>query len=398
MTIKKMMGKIMTNNSKSTADEAVFFGQGTGLYVHIPFCVKKCAYCDFLSFEPKRTDEYLDALGREMSKTAPKKINTVFIGGGTPGILSAEQLRRLILMCHDNFEIADGCEFSVEVNPGVVTEEKIKVLSAGGVNRISAGVQSFNDNELKALGRIHTAAEAYDTVKLINKCGIADINADIMLSIPYQTENSLAKTIDTLFELPLTHISAYSLIIEENTPIAAAYRKKIYTYPDDETDRNLYRRAVKRFAEKGFERYEISNFAQAGHECRHNLRYWRMGEYIGVGLGAHSFAGGRRYSNTTDFEKYIAADFDTDINNIRNIYETPTEKDLIAEFMITGLRTSRGISENDFYIRFGKRPADVFGASLDKFINGGFMRRENARYFLTDKGIDVSNTILCEFV
>lgn len=364
-----------------------------GIYVHIPFCVQKCRYCDFVSYAgmEKKIDEYLDAVMAEMDEYRGESADTVFIGGGTPSVLSSTQLSRLIRMCFDKFDIKKDYEFSIEVNPGTVDDLKIKTMLLNGVNRVSVGIQSFDDEELKAIGRIHDAKTAYNTVCELSEMGFLNINADIMTSLPNQNEKKLKKTLDMALELPLTHISAYSLIIEEGTPIAEDYKKGIIKLPDDDLDRDMYDMTVKTLKNKGFNRYEISNFAKNGFECRHNIKYWECEEYIGIGAAAHSYVKGQRYFNTSDISEYISGNFGRK-------GETLTKQDKISEFIFMGMRMDSGISEAEFKKRFNINIYDLYGKKFEKFISGGFIVRENGRYKFTDKGRNVSNSILCEFV
>lgn len=364
-----------------------------GIYIHIPFCKKKCRYCDFKSFADKDDcfDAYVSAVIKEMEYYCGENIDTVFIGGGTPTVLPAKMLCRLTDAVFKNFNVSADYEFSIEANPGTLDDEKIKALSGSGVNRISVGVQSFDDGELKALGRIHSAQTAYNTICRLSELGFSNINADIMTALPSQTEEGLLKTVNRLIELPLAHISAYSLIIEDGTPMAEDYKKGFLKLPDEDCDRNMYSSLVKRLAENGFERYEISNFAKRGCECRHNIKYWQCDEYIGLGAAAHSYIGNERFSNTSELNKYINGEY------CRSI-ETLTEADKKAEFIFMGLRMRRGISEAEFKKRFNMSFRDTYKKQLEKFIGAGFMKEENGFFAFTQKGADVSNSILCEFI
>ena len=364
-----------------------------GLYIHIPFCIKKCRYCDFTSFADQADcfDAYTEAVINEMKEYGGESIDTVFIGGGTPTVLSSAQLERIIKAVFERFNVSGDYEFTVEANPGTLDDEKIKMLLSGGVNRMSIGVQSFNDDDLKALGRIHSAKTAYNTICRLYELGFLNINADIMTALPSQTEEGLLKTVEYLLELPLTHISAYSLIIEDGTPIAEDYKNGLLTLPDEDSDRNMYAALVKMLAKNGFERYEISNFAKDGFECRHNIKYWQCNEYIGLGAAAHSYIKSERFSNTPDLAKYLKGEYG-------RTGETLTEADKISEFIFMGLRMRCGISEKEFKRRFNIGFCEAYKKQLEKFIGGGFMKKENGFYRFTAKGADVSNSILCEFI
>ena len=352
----------------------------------------KCKYCDFVSFQRMEdtADKYIDALKREAEQYKGEKIDTIFIGGGTPSILTPKQIEEVTKMCFDVFDVASDCEITTEANPGTMDDDKIKAMLNGGINRISVGVQSFNDDELKKIGRIHDSKTAYNTICHLDKMGFQNINLDLMTALPSQTFESLKNTLNTAVSLPVKHISAYSLIIEDGTPIEKEYSKGLLDIPNEDTDREMYMHTVDFLGKNGFKQYEISNFAKDGYECRHNVKYWTGEEYIGLGTAAHSYIGNCRFYNTSDINEYIGG--------ARKEVIELTENDKIAEFMITGLRMNRGVSENDFKLRFGKDIKDVFGSEFDKFIKLGLMQYIDGRYSLTLDGINVSNSILCEFV
>ena len=364
-----------------------------GLYVHIPFCVKKCDYCDFVSFSDcnEYFDEYIYALSAEMKTYKDTDIDTVFIGGGTPSILSTKQIEMLCYGISDNFNIDRNAEWTMEINPGTVSAEKIQAMLMGGVNRASVGVQSFNDCELKAVGRIHNSKTAYDTVNTLYNEGFRNISIDLMQSLPFQTEKSLRQTLDTALSLPITHISVYSLIIEENTPIKEKYDNGIYKTPDDDYDRDLYKLTGKLLAECGFNQYEISNYAKSGFESKHNLKYWNCDEYIGIGVAAHSYVGNVRYYNTSDLSEYLKG-----VTRVDEVQLSRNDK--MGEFMMLGLRKNEGVNTDEFYNRFGVYPCDIWQTTLDKFTKLGLMAKDGGFYKLTDRGRDVSNSVMCEFV
>ncbi len=363
-----------------------------GLYIHIPFCRQKCKYCDFISFSGKEimADKYIDALQKEALKYEGEKVDTIFIGGGTPSILSPKQILKITDMCFNVFDVNSDYEFTVEVNPGTINDEKAEAMLKGGINRISVGVQSFNDEELKIIGRIHDSKTAYNTVCHLKNMGFENISIDLMTALPNQTMKSLKNNLETAISLPLSHISAYSLIIEDGTVLKQEYLRGELNIPDEDDDREMYEYTVKYLKEKGFMQYEISNFAKEGKECKHNIKYWTGEKYIGLGVAAHSYDGDCRYYNTSDIDKYISG-------SKREVIKL-TESDKIAEFMITGLRMNIGISKCDFKQRFGCDIESVFGDKLSKFIKLGLISFDGERYSLTDRGINVSNGILCEFV
>ncbi|MGN0164387.1 MAG: radical SAM family heme chaperone HemW [Candidatus Ornithomonoglobus sp.] len=365
-----------------------------GLYIHIPFCVKKCEYCDFVSFpgQEERFEGYIDALIAEMAEYCGAAVDTVFIGGGTPSVLPPQLIAKLCGAVKDNFNIARDYEWTAEVNPGTLTDEKIQAMLDGGINRISLGVQSFNDRELKAAGRIHTAQTAYDTVLKLNNAGFCNISIDLMESLPYQTAESFKWSLETAVSLPIKHISVYSLIIEDGTPIKEKYDKGIYTMPDEDSDRELYHYTKSFLAEHGFKRYEISNYAMPDCESRHNLKYWNCDEYIGLGLAAASYLGRVRYSNTCDLSEYIAGNYRSGEKEIL------TREDMMGELMMLGLRKTEGVSAAEFKRRFGCAVESIYGAKLEKFISLGALERAGDYYRLTERGLDVANTVMCEFL
>ncbi len=364
----------------------------TGLYIHIPFCIQKCKYCDFVSYTGKNeiADAYIDALEREAAEYKGRSVDTIFIGGGTPTALTARQLRRVCAMCFDSFDVNKGYEFTVEANPGTIDEEKITALLEGGVNRVSVGVQSFNNAELRKIGRIHNAKTAYNTICSLKKSGFSNISLDLMLSLPLQTRESIADTLKTAVSLPVKHISAYSLMIEENTPLWREYKSGSLSIPDEDTEREIYWYTVCFLRANGFFQYEISNFAAEGYECRHNVNYWRCGEYAGLGAASHSHMNGKRYSNAPEPERYIAG--------APRVVNVLTDRDKISEFIITGLRMNKGISGEEFAERFGADIRDMFAVQLEKFTALKLMKYENGRWSLTPRGVDISNSVLCEFV
>lgn len=364
-----------------------------GLYVHIPFCIKKCKYCDFNSFSACREEKavYLDALIREMEKYGGEAVDTVFIGGGTPTSLSAMQLETLLKNIRGSFVLAENCEFTIEANPKTLTEEKLEVLKKYGVNRISIGVQSFNDNELEKLGRVHTGKEAEETIVLAKKY-FENVSIDLMCAIPNQTRESFLENLKKAFSKNPSHISCYSLILEEGTPLFEEAQKGNLVLPDEDTEREIYDLAVCEMEENGYFQYEISNFAKSGFESRHNIKYWECKEYIGIGLSAHSYIDGVRFSNTDDFSSYIKGEF------LSKEREELSKEDKMSEFMFLGLRKTAGVSKSDFKNRFSDDLEKVFEKPMVKFKKMGMIEEENDIIRLSKKAISVSNQILCEFI
>ena len=364
-----------------------------GLYIHIPFCVRKCEYCDFVSFPgmERERDAYISALISEMELYKGERVDTVFIGGGTPTALAAGQLSRVLLAVRETFDIAPGAEITVEANPGTVTDDKISALLVGGVNRVSVGVQSFNDNELRAIGRIHDAAAAEETVEKLYTAGFKNISIDLMASLPYQTADSFKKSLERAVALPIKHISVYSLIIEDGTPIKQKYEDGVYSLPDEDADRELYHFTAEFLKRRGFERYEISNYAVPGYESAHNLKYWDCAGYLGIGLAAHSYLDGVRRYNTSDIKKYLSGSFGED-------EVTLTDEDKRGEYMMLGLRKTAGVSAAAFKDMFGIGLYDAYKDEIDKFTRAGALEFSGGLLRLTERGLDIANTVMCEFI
>ena len=364
-----------------------------GLYIHVPFCIKKCRYCDFVSFTNEQDiyDKYIEAVLREAANYKGTPIDTIFVGGGTPTALSSHQLKKLLEGISGIFKIAADAEFSVESNPGTIDDEKLAVLKSCGVNRLSIGVQSFDDEELRTLGRIHDSESALCAIQSAQKY-FDNINIDIMTAIPGQTYESLMHTLNTAVSTGAEHISCYSLILEEGTPLEAMVRSGKLSLLDEEIDRKMYRDMCSFLNSKGYERYEISNFSKPGRNCRHNLKYWNTYEYIGLGAAAHSYFEGKRFYNTSDLHGYI-----NEPGRREESIEL-SQSDKVAEYIIMSLRTAEGVNLNEFANRFGFDFVSNYVNQINKFTQGGFMKLTEKNCFLTDKGIDVSNSIMCEFL
>lgn len=365
-----------------------------GLYVHIPFCLQKCKYCDFNSFTFSGEDKkkYLAALFREMEKYKGSCVDSVFVGGGTPTALNTSEMKELLLKIRENFSLSADCEFTVEANPKTVDADKLDVMLSGGVNRLSVGVQSFTDTELARLGRVHTAAEAKQTITLARKRGFKNISIDLMCAIPGQTAETFRETLAEAFAANPEHISCYSLILEENTPLYEENERGLLNLPNEDEEREIYEIACRELEKNGYAQYEISNFAKKGFESRHNKKYWECGEYIGLGLSAHSYLDGARFSNTESFSEYTGGHFSEENAEILG------EDDKMSEFMFMGLRMVRGVSETEFFRRFGKDIKKVYSKQLSKFIKMGMIEEENGFFRLTHEALSVSNQIMCEFI
>ena len=374
------------------------------LYVHIPFCIKKCHYCDFLSGQADEhtKDTYLDALIGECCYWKERldgyEIQSVFIGGGTPSSLSVEQLVRLqggirsLLQDYGMEEL----EFSVEANPGTLTEEKVRVLMDAGVNRISLGLQSSNNSELNRLGRIHTYEEFLSVYDMLRNAGISNINVDVMAALPEQTFSSYQKTLERVVKIQPEHISAYSLILEEGTLFWEQQQKGILSLPDEDTEQEMDRLTQDYLAEHGYIRYEISNYARPGMECRHNITYWQMEDYLGLGLGASSYFRGERFSNTEVLSEYLCKKTESLVAKRHRL----TRKEEIEEFVFLGLRMREGISLPRFQQRFGISFCEQYASVLPKFLKNNLLaeNQNHDKIYLTKRGMDVSNVVLAEFL
>ena len=398
------------------------------IYIHIPFCVKKCAYCDFLSFPVGAAcmsgygvyrEKYIEALCEELKSYSylaeTHKVRTIYIGGGTPSILEPDEITLVMTTVRKLFDVAEDAEISIEVNPGTLTSRKAAEYIANGINRMSIGLQSAQKNELEALGRIHNYDQFLAAFDMAREAGFRNINIDLMSDIPGQTMRSYLDTLDKVLRCKPEHRSSYSLIVEDGTPLAAD-ENLLSQIPDEDVDRQMYDITNKLLGTGGYHRYEISNYAKAGYECRHNIVYWTLGEYIGIGIGAASFLYGRRYTNTSSLEDYIdgmarhrelmtfgdhvansgkARDI---IEHMRNVEEELDADRLMEEYMFLGLRMISGVSAEKFNDYFGHSIYDIYGSVIDKYKSTGHLEDDHGLIRLTKKGIDVSNTILADFL
>ena len=382
------------------------------LYIHIPFCALKCKYCDFLSFDGESYGtmlRYVDSLCQEIKLYAPIAddyiVRSVFIGGGTPSILDDGLITNIIAFIRKTFKLEKDAEISIEANPGTLRHQKLNGYKAAGINRISIGLQSADDEMLKKLGRLHNFDQFVASFN--------NINVDIMSGVPGQTIHSYVDTLSRVIEFGPEHISAYSLSIEEGTPFAND-PEILESLPTEMIDRRMYDITKKLLAAHGYDRYEISNYAKSGYECRHNMVYWTGGEYIGFGIGASSYFQGKRFNNMRDIMGYIQLMEETsgkfvEMDNMEILYNEITRKlrenvtpiyidSRIEEFMFLGMRMMCGVSRIDFEERFNKDIYEVYGPVLNKYIDQGYIGTYDDRIFLTDKGIDVSNVILADFI
>lgn len=377
------------------------------LYLHIPFCVRKCNYCDFFSASgtPKEQADYVSAMIQEIQSyqelSGEYEVQTIFLGGGTPSLLTPEQIEQIFNAIYHTFSVNENAEITMEMNPGTVDIEKLHAMKAAGVNRLSIGLQSAQNEELKMLGRIHTFEEFLESWKLIEQAGFKNRNIDLMSALPGQTIESYEDTLSKVLALEPEHISAYSLILEEGTVFYDWYEKGkldrgAWKLPSEEEEYAMGELTILRLAEAGMHRYEISNYAKPGKECRHNLGYWDRTEYLGIGAGSSSLIKGERFDHIRDRKAYI--------EKIRNGESILIDREILSvesqmeEFMYLGLRKVEGVSRTDFQNYFGKNVNDVYGKILDKLEEEQLLEFSGDRIRLTHRGMDVSNCVLAEFL
>ncbi len=382
------------------------------IYVHIPFCVRKCGYCDFLSAPASESvrSAYMDQLLKEIEAAGPAyrkyQVSSVFIGGGTPSVLLPAQIQRLCRQLQDSFSFLQDAEVTIECNPGTLNEEKLRTYQSCGVNRLSMGLQSADASELRLLGRIHTYEQFTDQYQLARELGFKNINVDIISAIPGQKTSVYEQTLRKVIALEPEHISAYSLIIEEGTPFSDRYGqaeqlrqkgKPQHLLPDEDEERRMYDLTKQMLQSAGYHRYEISNYALTGYECRHNQGYWLRKNYLGIGLGASSMIENIRFSNATDLNQYLELDM-TEPDRAVSTWEKLDVSAQMEEFMFLGLRMMRGVSAEKFQKQFSKTIEEVYGRVLVKQLKQNLIKRTDAGYCLTDYGIDVSNYVMAEYL
>ena len=395
-------------------------------YIHIPFCVRKCAYCDFLSIPScvAKLPEYVEALCREIelapefwgagemaaccggvdaaqaSPPARDVLTSVYFGGGTPSLLSASQVEKILVSIRKVFTLSEDCEITLEANPGPIDEEKLRGFRGAGVNRLSLGIQSLDDSVLTTLGRIHDAETARRAILDAKKAGFRNISCDMMLGIPGQSRAAVESTLSFFMEQEIPHVSLYSLILEEGTPMYARYDGDIEKFVSQEEDRALYHYVVETLKENGFDHYEISNMGRPGFESRHNLMYWRAENYYAFGVGAHYYLGDERGRHTETIDEYLSALAIAEPQKAA-IY-IPEEKltidDQKKEFMMLALRTGKGAEAQVFEKRFGCSVESAFGEVLEKEIRLGLVEKTPDGYRLTERGFDLANQVFSDYV
>lgn len=404
------------------------------LYIHTPFCVKKCAYCDFLSF-PADTNtqiQYVHALLNEIrfygERMGDYQVSTIYIGGGTPSWLEPELLVAIMDQVYKSFRVREDAEVSIECNPGTVTTAKLEAYRRAGINRLSIGLQSANNEELKMLGRIHTYEQFLKTYELARNAGYTNINVDLMSGLPHQSAESFADTLQKVIRLKPEHISAYSLIIEKGTPFYEKYKfdmvrqeagMQTELLPTEEDTYKMLKLTQVVLAKAGYGRYEISNYAKPGYECRHNIGYWTRENYLGLGLGAASLVDNVRYSNTRELDEYTAICHDLTIlppeafapedgmaapernwfgSNLHTEASVVSRKSQMEEFMFLGLRMTDGIARDEFEHNFGMSIEAAYVQVLPELQAQGLLEKREGRIYLTDRGMDVANYVMAQFL
>ena len=373
-----------------------------GLYIHIPFCVKKCAYCDFLSWsgDKEQRVDYVRALEQEILSyknfAEDYQVTTLYFGGGTPSVLEGELLERIMEAIRRTFQIEEKAEVTLEMNPGTALKEKLEWYKKLGINRLSMGIQSVKNENLKLLGRIHTYEDFLESYCMAREAGLDNLSGDLISSLPGQTLAEWKEELEILMETPLEHVSVYQLIIEEGTEFYKKYGECEELLPDEETSREIYLWTGKYLKSRGFEQYEISNYAREGKQSAHNLRYWERKDYLGLGLGGASMIRNMRMSNTRDWDKYMA--YCRDPGKIREEVEVLEESGQMEEFMFLGLRKTRGISKKEFRRTFGKDIDLVYEKTLEKYLKNGMLQESGDRIFLSEEGILLSNQVFADFL
>jgi oxygen-independent coproporphyrinogen-3 oxidase len=370
--------------------------QPIGLYVHVPFCVSKCAYCDFASYAGREADipRYVEAVIQEITRrgaeTGHPKADTVFLGGGTPSLLDEFQVTRILNALFEAFPIEEGAEITCECNPGTLTASFAKALRQAGVNRLSMGAQASQTRLLRLIGRIHTWETVIASVEIARQAGFDNINLDLMLGLPSQTVSDVRETLSAAIALLPTHLSCYGLMVEEGTPISRDLASGKLALPEEETDREMYELARQTLAEHGFHQYEISNFARQGYACRHNVGCWTRVPYLGFGCAAHSFFDECRTRNPSTLDAYLAGEEPTT--------EQISQEQARFESMMLGLRMTRGVKDEDFTRMHGMSIREAFGEKLDQPISAGLLQWHEGALRLTRLGMDLENSVLVDLM
>ncbi len=371
-----------------------------GIYVHIPFCKQKCYYCDFISYCNKddKIEPYIKTLIKEIEmQNIKSNINTIYIGGGTPSYIDSKYITEIMDKIKKK-NVIENVEITIEVNPGTVTRGKLEDYKNSGINRLSIGLQTANNKLLKQIGRIHNYEEFLETYKIAREVGFNNINVDLILGLPNQRIQDLKNSLDEVIKLSPEHISVYSLIIEDGTPIKTQIENGKLQLPDEETERNMYWYVKNTLELNGYKHYEISNFAKNGYESKHNMNCWNQDEYIGFGISAHSYRNITRYSNTDNINEYIRNIKSDSPEKNRIIHEVQKLEDTEKEFMLLGLRKIDGVSISEFKDRFGDNPIYLYRNELKKLSDENLIKVDENNIKLTNKGIDLANIVWEEFV
>ena len=366
-----------------------------GIYIHIPYCKKKCDYCDFISYcnKDELVEKYIEKLKEEIKEElSPQeyKIKTIYIGGGTPSFVDSKYIVDILNTIKEKHNL-ENTEVTIEVNPGTVTKNKLLDYKNSGINRLSIGLQETNNELLKSLGRIHTYEEFLETYNLARKIGFKNINVDLMIGLPNQSIQEIKESLNKVIALSPEHISVYSLILEESTKIYEKYKNNEIELPDEDLERNMYWYVKNTLENNGYIHYEISNFSKKGYESKHNIDCWNQEEYIGFGVAAHSYLNNTRYSNTESIEEYING-------TNRIVHEKQTLEDTKKEYMLLGLRNINGVSIQEFKNKFGDNPIFLFRNELSKLVEEDLVEVDGDIIRLTNKGIDLGNVVWQEFV
>ena len=384
-----------------------------GIYVHIPFCKRKCRYCDFKSYEDKEEliENYIKYLKYELAQVGDGNsmdskegydklaiVNTIYIGGGTPSFIDSKYIVEIINTIKEHYTLNTDVEITIEVNPGTVTKEKLQDYIKCGINRLSIGLQSTKESLLKQLGRIHSLAEFEQTYQMARKVGFKNINIDLMIGLPNQTLEDVIDSINKVLKYNAEHVSVYSLIVEENTPLYDDIQSKKLILPEEDLERSMYYKVKEMLEENGYIHYEISNFAKPNFESKHNLACWSQEEYIGIGVSAHSYTNNVRYSNIDSIEEYIK-NFETN-NEIDNFifHEKQNKESQMQEYMLLGLRKLKGVQIQNFKNKFGENPIYLYHKELEKLAKQDLIEVDGDNIRLTKKGLDFANLVWEEFV
>lgn len=377
-----------------------------GIYIHIPFCMQKCLYCDFVSYINKSecVKEYINCMIKEIQSYDLKKYNitTIYIGGGTPSFIESDYIKEIINVIQNKLEKNDtrweDIEITIEANPGTVTLEKLNDYKTAGINRISLGLQATQDRLLKQIGRIHNYKDFLEAYELLKRVGFNNINIDLMIGLPNQSIKDLKESLEKIIKLNPNHISVYSLIIEDGTPISKLLDEEKIKLPDEEIERQMYWYVKNKLELNGYNHYEISNFSKKGKESKHNLNCWKQKQYIGIGAAAHSYFKDIRYSNTNNIEEYIKNIKENNIEKNRKIEEKQTIEDKKNEFMMLGFRMIEGVNIADFKAKFVDNPLYVYREKIKKLTDEGLIEVDLNNIKLTNKGLDLANVVFEEFI